>query len=195
MQDVTAEYEIARRLDQFTVPDKEEELWQMDVQMNAFGVKVDPDLIAGALYINDVSVEHLTREAKRLTGLSNPNSIPQLKQWFYENYRIQVDSLDKESIGKIEEELSLTVQEGLAHPEEAAVGLQVLDIRRKLGKTSISKYTAMVKAGRKDPRADAVLRGKPYRQMGRAAGADAEPSQEPPAYPGRRQKPGKSKEL
>lgn len=170
MQDVTAEYEIARRLDQFTVPDKEEELWQMDVQMNAFGVKVDPDLIAGALYINDVSVEHLTREAKRLTGLSNPNSIPQLKQWFYENYRIQVDSLDKESIGKIEEELSLTVHEGLAHPEEAAVGLQVLDIRRKLGKTSISKYTAMVKAGCGDGRIRGLTQFYGANRTGRWAG-------------------------
>ncbi len=170
MQDVTAEYEISKRLEQFPVPEGEEELWQMDVRMNAFGVRVDPELIAGALYINDMSVEHLTQEAKQLTGLPNPNSIPQLKQWFYDHYRIQADSLDKESIGKIEDELSLAVMEGEIHPEEAGTGLQVLDIRRKLGKTSVSKYTAMVKAECEDRRIRGLTQFYGANRTGRWAG-------------------------
>ncbi len=41
----------------------------MDVRMNAFGVRVDTDLIKGALYIDDVSTQELTEEAVRITGL------------------------------------------------------------------------------------------------------------------------------
>ena len=51
---VVSEYEILRRLNQFPMPE-EERLWQLDVRMNAFGVRVDTDLIKGALYIDDVS--------------------------------------------------------------------------------------------------------------------------------------------
>ena len=51
-QDVTAENSILRRLDQYPVPAEEERLWQMDVKMNAFGVRVDEELTDGALYID-----------------------------------------------------------------------------------------------------------------------------------------------
>lgn len=169
-QDVVAEHEISRRLEQFPVPEEEEKLWQMDVLMNAFGVKVDAYLINGALYINDMSVDLLTQKAVRLTGLSNPNSVAQLKQWFYDNYRIQADSLDKESIGKIETELSEAVRDGIAHPAEADVGLQVLDIRRKLGKTSVSKYNAMVSSVCDDHRIRGLTQFYGANRTGRWAG-------------------------
>ena len=40
-QDVVAEGEILKRLSLFPVPEEEEKLWQMDVKMNAFGVRAD----------------------------------------------------------------------------------------------------------------------------------------------------------
>ena len=36
------------------MPEEEERLWQLDVRMNAFGVRVDTGLIKGALYVDDV---------------------------------------------------------------------------------------------------------------------------------------------
>ena len=40
-QDVVTEHEILKRLDLFPMPEEEERLWQMDVLMNAYGVRVD----------------------------------------------------------------------------------------------------------------------------------------------------------
>ncbi len=170
MQDVVAEHAISKRLEQFPVPEDEERLWQMDVQMNAFGVRSDPELIAGALYINDISVGHLTQEAKQLTGLPNPNSVPQLKQWFYENYRIQAESLNKESVGVLEEELSLAVKEGRIPPREADRGMRVLDIRKMLGKASVSKYAAMERARCDDGRIRGLTQFYGANRTGRWAG-------------------------
>lgn len=170
MQDVVAEHAISKRLEQFPVPEEEERLWQMDIRMNAFGVKVDQELVAGALYINNVSMDLLTQEAVRITGLSNPNSVAQLKQWFYENYRIQTDSLDKESVGKLEDELSLAVQEGRISPKEADSGMRVLDIRKMLGKTSVSKYTAMERAKCEDNRIRGLTQFYGGNRTGRWAG-------------------------
>ena len=63
------------------MPEEEERLWQMDVLMNAYGVRVDTGLIEGALYIDGISTQKLTEEAMKLTGLPNPNSQPQLVPW------------------------------------------------------------------------------------------------------------------
>ena len=63
------------------MPEEEEKLWQLDTWMNAFGVRVDADLIKGALYIDNVCRQKLTEDAVRLTGLNNPNSTSQLMGW------------------------------------------------------------------------------------------------------------------
>ena len=73
-QDVVTEHEIWKRLEIYPVPEEEEALWQMDIRMNAFGVRVDEALIDGALSIDEICTEKLTGEAIRITGLQNPNS-------------------------------------------------------------------------------------------------------------------------
>ena len=49
--------------------------------MNAYGVRVDKELINGALAIDDVSTQKLSGEAIELTGLDNPNSTSQVLDW------------------------------------------------------------------------------------------------------------------
>lgn len=85
-QDVVTESAILARLDAFPVPDEEERLWQMDIRMNAFGVKVDSELIRGALQVNEQSTILLEAEAKEITGLDNPNSSTQLLDWIHIEY-------------------------------------------------------------------------------------------------------------
>ena len=80
-QDVVTERAILKRLNYFPVPEEEQELWQQDIRMNAFGVRVDSKLIEGALTIDGVSSAELTEEAINITGLQNPNSTAQLKVW------------------------------------------------------------------------------------------------------------------
>lgn len=145
-QDVVTEREILKRLSLFPVPDDEEKLWQLDVLMNAYGVKVDKNMIEGALYIDNISTEKLTEEAITITGLSNPNSVAQLKQWFYDTYKMDIESLNKENVQKLQEDLYSTVENGILFPEEVEPGLRMLEIRQKLGKTSIKKYVAMESA-------------------------------------------------
>ena len=73
-QDVVTEREILRRLNRFPMPEDEVGLWQLDVKMNAFGVRVDTGLIDGALWIDEESRAVLEKQAVELTGLQNPNS-------------------------------------------------------------------------------------------------------------------------
>lgn len=151
-QDVATEAEIDDRLSPFPVPDSEWAQWRMDVEMNATGVRVDSELIQGALAVDAESTEALMTEASTLTGQENPNSVSQLKQWFYDSYRIEAESLDKEALQTVEDELRARVEDGTVAPEDAAPGLRVLGIRRQLGKTSVKKYAAMAAAKCKDDR-------------------------------------------
>ena len=137
-QDVVTEHEILARLKQFPVPDAEEQQWQMDVLMNAYGVRVDTDLIDGALYIDGISTQKLTDEAVRLTGLANPNSAAQLVPWLNDHSRKSPEDPDV-----FQDIQKATVTEALGKPDEFPEEvLQMLRIRQQLGKTSIKKYVA-----------------------------------------------------
>lgn len=138
-QDVVTEHEILKRLDMFPMPEEEERLWQMDVLMNAYGVRVDKDLIEGALYIDEVSTQKLTDEAIKLTGLSNPNSQQQLVPWLNSHSKEHPDEPDLlDNLQKATVEELLKEKEHL--PEDVC---QMLEVRQQLGKTSTKKYAAM----------------------------------------------------
>lgn len=129
-QDVVTEHEILKRLDLFPMPEEEERLWQMDILMNAYGVRVDTELIEGALYIDQISAQRLTDEAIKLTGLDNPNSTAQLLKWLQDN-GTETDNLRKETVSELLDGIN---------PEKVQ---RMLEIRQQLGKTSIKKYVAM----------------------------------------------------
>ena len=156
-QDVVTESAILRRLDAFPVPEEEETLWQMDIRMNAFGVKVDTALISGALQINDHSTELLENEARAITGLQNPNSSVQLLDWVHNN-GVEMDNLQK-----------VTVTEKLSNdlPDDVR---RALEIRQQLGKTSIKKYVAMDTAKGKDDRVRGLTQYYGANRTGRWAG-------------------------
>ena len=138
-RDVVTEREILKRLQLFPMPEKEERLWQMDVLMNAYGVRVDTGLIEGALYIDNNSSQKLTDEAIWLTGLQNPNSTAQLVPWLNSHAKGHPDEDDILSdLRKATVEELLTYRDTL--PEDVS---RMLEIRQQLGKTSIKKYVAM----------------------------------------------------
>ena len=156
-QDVVTESAILRRLDAFPVPEEEETLWQMDIRMNAFGVKVDTALISGALQINDHSTELLENEARKITGLQNPNSSVQLLDWIHNN-GVKMDNLQKATVmEKLSDDL----------PDDVR---RALEIRQQLGKTSIKKYVAMDTAKGKDDRVRGLTQYYGANRTGRWAG-------------------------
>ena len=157
-QDVVTENAILERLNAFPVPEMEERLWQMDVRMNAFGVRVDTDLISGALTIDGISTQELTGEAVGITGLTNPNSTSQLLQWLAEQ-GVQLDNLQK-----------ATVEETLTRETLPKNVRRILEVRQQLGKTSVKKYTAMQTAKCKDGRIRGLTQFYGANRTGRWAG-------------------------
>lgn len=156
-QDVTAENSILRRLDQYPVPAEEERLWQMDVKMNAFGIRVDEELTDGALYIDEVSREALMEEAMGITGIDNPNSTVQLMEWLERN-GTETDNLRK-----------ATVSDLLAGQPAENVK-RMLEIRQQLGKTSVKKYEAIRNAKGTDGRVRGLTQYYGANRTGRWAG-------------------------
>ena len=129
-QDVVSEMEIENRLSGFPVPELEWARWRQDIAMNAYGVKVDTELVNGAIKIQEWCEEELLNEAVRLTQLENPNSPTQLLNWVNaQGYPLE--NTQKATIeSALKEDLPLKVR-------------RVLEIRQQLGKTSVKKYEAM----------------------------------------------------
>lgn len=157
-QDVVTENEILKRLQAFPVPKEEQRLWRMDILMNAYGVRVDTNLIAGALAIDSHSTECLTAEAFRITGISNPNSATQLQQWL-SGKGVDVPNLQK-----------ATVEEYLQREDLPDDARKILEIRQQLGKTSIKKYVAMDTAKGADDRVRGLTQFYGANRTGRWAG-------------------------
>ena len=160
-QDVVTEKEIQRRLELFPVPGEEWKQWRMDVRMNAFGVRVDRELIDGVLRINERSEAELTEEAVRITGLENPNSVAQLKRWLEGRLGVgnELPDLAKETVSTLLSRTDL--------PPEVR---RVLEIRQQLGKTSIKKYVAMEAARCEDDRIRGLTQYYGANRTGRWAG-------------------------
>ena len=158
-QDVEAEYTIYQYIKAFEVPAKEQKLWEMDILMNANGVKVDKLLVDSVLRIDAESTEKLTNEAQKITGLDNPNSITQLKSWVESQIDEELPGLTKDDISDLlsRDNLPLKVK-------------RVLEIRQQLGKTSVSKYAAMENAMCKDDRVRGLLQFYGANRTGRWAG-------------------------
>lgn len=134
-QDVVAEREIEKLLSAFPVPDSIWDEWRSDIRMNERGVRVDKSMMDGALMINAKATEILMDEARRLTGLENPKSVPQLSAWIEYQTGEHPDSLRKEAVKEMvhDENLPLIVR-------------RVLKLRLLTSMTSVKKYDAMERA-------------------------------------------------
>lgn len=156
-QDVVTEMECYRRLSAFPVPGDVEKQWQIDICMNATGVGIDRELVDGALEIDQENKKVLLEEAYELTGLSNPNSRNQLLDWLNSNTNLELEKLTKDSVAA-----AMTDADDLAK--------KVLTIRKKLAKSSVSKYEMMASATGNDGRLRGTLQFYGANRTGRWAG-------------------------
>lgn len=157
MQDVVTEMECYRRLSAFPVPEEVEKQWQIDIRMNAAGVGIDRQLVDGALTIDEENKKALLEEAYELTGLSNPNSRNQLLDWLNSNTNLELETLTKDSVAA-------------AMTDADDVAKKVLTIRKKLAKSSVSKYEMMASATGQDGRLRGTLQFYGANRTGRWAG-------------------------
>lgn len=156
-QDVVTEMECYRRLSAFPVPEEVEKQWQIDIRMNAAGVGIDRQLVDGALAIDEENKKVLLEEAYELTGLSNPNSRNQLLDWLNSNTNLELEKLTKDSVAA-------------AMTDADDVAKKVLTIRKKLAKSSVSKYEMMASATGNDGRLRGTLQFYGANRTGRWAG-------------------------
>ncbi len=170
-RDAETEMEIERRLSAFPVPESEQKLWELDQRINARGVRIDTELVAGALSISDAVTEDLKSEASSLTGLSNPNSVSQLLSWYEKETGVSLDNLRKD-----------TVRALLSGETESDSVKRVLEIRQELGKTSVAKYRAMDNAVCADGRIRGLLQFYGANRTGRWAGRLAQVQNLPRNY-------------
>lgn len=158
-QDVVTENSIREKLTIYPIPEDEQRLWELDQHMNDYGVRLDMHLVRNILKYDEIYQKRLIREARDITGLDNPNSLVQLKNWFKQEYGLEVKSITKDTIPKIVEELAA-----------AQPALRMLEIRQELGKTSTKKYTAMKNAVCRDGYLRGILQFYGANRTGRWAG-------------------------
>lgn len=156
IQDVEVEKEIEKRLSRFPVPEAEQKLWELDQRINVRGIKIDQKLVDGAIYSSNLITSELKEEAISITGLSNPNSAAQLKQWLAQQ-GLEVENLQKDTVLELLENTSGDIK-------------RVLEIRQELSKTSVKKYQAMKDAVCEDGRVRGLLQFYGANRTGRWAG-------------------------
>ena len=156
VRDVEAEREIRAKLQGYPIPAKEQELYRLDQEINDRGIMVDPVLVARAIECDGQYREKTTKRAYELTGLANPNSPAQLKEWL-EGQGTEVDTLDKKAV------------RALLPGAEGDV-LEVLKLRLLMAKTSVKKYEAIRRSVCADGRVHGLLQFYGANRTGRWAG-------------------------
>ena len=156
-RDVEVELQIHERLLKYPVPDFVWDEYHMDQEINDRGILVDSKLVDAAIDINEEVTNKLTLEMKALTGIDNPNSVLQLKEWFSSN-GVDIDTLGKKDVLKLKDEI-----------KDKRI-LRVLSIRQQISKSSIKKYQAMQNAKGSDDRARGMFMFYGANRTGRWAG-------------------------
>lgn len=157
--DVLAEREIFHRLEAYTIPDIERRMYVLDQNINDRGILVDMELAESAIAVDNIYTELLTKRAQEITGLENPNSPVQIRQWIEKVTGCIIMSLSKETMPDL-------IKEFADYPDV----IELLNIRKKLSKTSIKKYYAMLNCAMKDHRVRGTFQFYGANRTGRWAG-------------------------
>lgn len=155
-RDVEVELAIKERLSKYPVPDFVWDEYHIDQTINDRGIGVDMCLVKNAISIDEKTKSLLLTELKERTGLSNPNSVIQMKEWLSQN-GIDTDVLDKKAV-------STLISSSERHISE------VLLCRQQLAKSSVKKYSAMENMICKDHRARGCFMFYGASRSGRWAG-------------------------
>ena len=156
LKDVEVEQEIRKKLADYPIPAKEQELYVLDQRINDTGLMVDLELVASAIKCDRQFTVAATERAYELTGLENPNSVSQLKQWLSEQ-GVEVESLSKKNVKELVGETEGEVEEALK-------------LRLLMAKTSVKKYEAIERAVCSDNRVHGLFQFYGANRTGRFAG-------------------------
>lgn len=158
INDVEAERAIHNKLKAYTIPDYEQRAYELDQKINDTGILIDLPFAQSVLKVNNEYSEQIYSELVNITGLENPNSAAQLKQWLSEAIKEEVNTLAKNELPKIVNEST---------PQAVK---DVIDLRQKSSKTSVKKYDAMINCAGEDNRARGLFQFYGANRTGRWAG-------------------------
>lgn len=156
IRDVEVERAIRKKIEKYPISEGEQQVYILDQQINDRGVLVDMDLVSKAVECDKLHTEEAFSKAQEITGLENPNSVSQLKQWLLEN-GIEIDSLSKKVVSDLAKESNGEIE-------------ALLNLRLQMAKTSIKKYEAIERAICPDGRVRGLLQFYGANRTGRWAG-------------------------
>ena len=156
-RDVEVEMQIQHRLRNYPVPDSVWDEYHIDQTINDRGILCDIAVVENAIKIDALTKTDLMQKLQRLTGLENPNSVAQMKDWLAKN-GVHIDSLGKK-------EVSALLQKDI--PDYVK---RVLRFRQMLAKSSVKKYQAMQNAMCLDHRCRGMFQFYGANRSGRFAG-------------------------
>lgn len=146
MRDVETERAIRKKLSRFETLPQEKKLYELDQKINDRGVLIDLKMAKSAIAIDTEQTERLTKKYKEITGLDNPNSLVELKDFIKQRTGKVVKSITKHNINELKEKL-----------KDYEDVIAALKIRERLSKSSIAKYKKMIDVACSDGRARGLL--------------------------------------
>lgn len=159
IRDVEVEQALLARLRRLSAPDFDERLYVADQEINDRGVLIDRTLVANAARFDIEYKAELLKEAQQITGLDNPNSVAQIKDYIQETTGMRIESISKNNISDLDKELTYWPK-----------ARRVMAIRREMAKTSNKKYDAMLSCVCDDGRIHGLLQFYGAARTGRWAG-------------------------
>lgn len=158
-RDVDVEQAVLAKVRRLEPAEFDELLYIADQNINDRGVLIDLTLVENAKRFDDTYKAELLEEAKTLTGLENPNSVSQLKEWIQKTTGIKPDTLRKGDLDELESRFRWSKKVS-----------RMFALRRELGKTSNKKYGAMLSCVCADGRIHGLLQFCGAARTGRWAG-------------------------
>lgn len=130
-QDAEAERALAMRFQAHPVPAQEQQLWVVDQHINDTGWPIDKTFVSAANKIYAEELRSLRKQLKDITGLPNPNSVPQMQAWL-EKQGYKMTNLQAE-----------TIRDTLPAIPEGTPAHQALTLRQQIARTTPKKYAAL----------------------------------------------------
>lgn len=156
IRDVEVELEIRKKIKDYPIPESEQALYELDQRINDRGFRADMDFVMQAISCDKQFTVSATERAYELTGLENPNSVAQLKDWLADR-GVEVESLSKKNVKELVSETEGEVEEALK-------------LRLLMAKTSVRKYEAIERAVCSDGRVHGLFQFYGANRTGRFAG-------------------------
>lgn len=159
VRDVDVERAILKKVRRLQPAPFDERLYRADQHINDRGVMIDRELVENAARMDEEYKQALLEEARRITGLDNPNSPAQIKDYIHRLTGCPVASLNKADLPELESRVHYWPK-----------AQRLLQIRKELGKTSNKKYEAMLNCVCRDGRVHGLLQFCGAARTGRWAG-------------------------